>query len=114
MQLAMDWRSSARLLTRHDAGMAFDKKSVRRYDSDGRLHIDASHISKANVCEYAGREIPDWQELGLDPEKLYKLYRDPDELAKAAASFNNIPILSRHVPVDVNDHQPDLVIGSTG
>lgn len=114
--IAMDeaWRGSARLITKQDDGFAFDKKSVRRTDADGRLHIDVAHISKANVCEYAGREIPDWQQLGLDPDKLYKLYRDPDELAKGTATFNNIPILSRHVPVDVNDHRPDLVIGSTG
>lgn len=114
MQLAMDWRVSARLLTKHDAGVAFDRKSVRRYDGDGRLHIEAAHISKGNVCEYIGSEIPDFAELGLAPDKLYKLYRDPDELAKGAATFNNIPILSRHVPVDARDHQPDLVIGSTG
>lgn len=112
--IAMDWRSSARLLTRHDAGVAFDRKSVRRYDGDGRLHIDAAHISKGNVCEYLGSEIPDFQSLGLDAAKLYKLYRDPEELAKGAPTFNNIPILSRHVPVDARDHQPDLVIGSTG
>jgi hypothetical protein len=94
--------------------IAFDKKSVRRYDGDGRLHVEAAHISKGNVCEYLGREIPEFQELGLDPDKLYKLYRDPEELAKGASTFNNIPILSRHVPVDARDHQPDLVIGSTG
>ncbi|CAN7375447.1 DUF2213 domain-containing protein [Bradyrhizobium sp. LjRoot220] len=94
--------------------IAFDRKSVRRYDGDGRLHIEAAHISKANVCEYLGREIPDFQELGLDPDKLYRLYRDPEELAKGAQTFNNLPILSRHVPVDARDHQPDLVIGSTG
>jgi hypothetical protein len=35
-------------------------------------------------------------------------------LKKAASTFNNLPILSRHVPVSADDHQPDLVIGSTG
>jgi 8-oxo-dGTP pyrophosphatase MutT (NUDIX family) len=99
---------------RRRGAIAFDKKSVRRTDSDGRLHIEAAHISKANVCEYLGREIPEFKELGLDPDKLYRLYRDPEELAKGATTFNNIPILSRHVPVDARDHQPDLVIGSTG
>lgn len=112
--LAMDWRSSARLITKTDAGIAFDRKSARRYDSDGRLHIDAAHISKGNVCEYLGNEIPDFDQLGLEPGRLYKLYRDPEELAKGAATFNNIPILSKHVPVDAQDHQPGLVIGSTG
>ena len=42
------------------------------------------------------------------------MYRDPEELAKAAPSFNNAPVLSEHVPVDVDDYRPDLVIGATG
>jgi hypothetical protein len=95
-------------------GLAFDRASVRTYDRDGRLHVEITNISKAAVNPYIGREIPDWQALGLDPNKVYKLLRDPDELAKAAPTFNNIPLLSRHVPVTADDHKPDLVIGSTG
>jgi hypothetical protein len=108
MKLAMD-----RALTVYGS-IAFDRKTARRYDADSRLHVDASHISKANVCEYLGNEIPDWEQLGLAADKLYKLYRDPEELAKGASTFNNNPILSRHVPVDASDHHPELVIGSTG
>lgn len=96
----------------HD--MALDRKSVRRYDGDQRLHVEKTHISKANVCEYLGSEIPNYQELGLQPDRRYRLYRDPDELAKGAATFNNLPLLSRHVPVDARDHHPELVIGSLG
>ena len=94
--------------------MALDRDSVRDKDADGRLHVGVSNISKANVCEYYGREIPDYEALGLDPDKKYKLLRDPDELAKAVDTFNNIPLLSEHVPVSADDHRPDLVIGSTG
>src|SRR4029077_19016588 len=88
--------------------------TVRTYDRDGRLHVEISNISKATVNPYIGREIPDWKALGLNPDKVYRLLRDPDELAKAAPTFNNIPVLSRHVPVTADDHKPDLVIGSTG
>jgi len=95
-------------------GLAFDRSTVRTVDKDGRLHVAITNISKANVCPYLGREIPDAEELGLDPNKTYFLYRDPDELAKAAPTFNNIPLLSKHVPVNAGDHQPDLVVGSTG
>jgi len=95
-------------------GLAFDRASVRTYDRDGRLHVEITNISKAAVNPYIGREIPDWQALGLNPDKVYKLLRDPDELAKAASTFNNIPLLSRHKPVTADDHNPDLVIGSTG
>lgn len=94
--------------------MAFDRSSVRSFDADGRLHVAVANISKAAVNDYLGSEIPDAERLGLDPARLYRLYRDPDELAKGARTFNNLPLLSRHVPVDVADHRPDLVCGSTG
>jgi 8-oxo-dGTP pyrophosphatase MutT (NUDIX family) len=93
---------------------AIDRASVRSYDADGRLHVRQTHISKANVCPYLGDEIPDNKALGLDPKKMYRLWRHPDELAKAVGTFNNLPLLSKHVRVDVVDHHPELVIGSTG
>lgn len=92
---------------------AFDK-SARSYDADGRLHVRVSNISKAMVSPYYGREIPDADKLGLEPAKVYHLLRDPDELAKAAPTFNNLPLLSRHVPVSAEEHMPDLVVGSLG
>jgi len=99
--------------------MALDKAptdlgTVRSKDRDGRLHVELTNISKSNICPYQGKEIPTWRELGLDPEKIYHLYRHPDELEKAAPTFNNVPLLSEHVPVDVKDYRPDLVIGATG
>lgn len=95
--------------------LAMDFKTTNRsYCADGRLHVASSNISKGNVCPYLGREIPDWRNLGLNPDRIYNLFRDPVELAAAAPSFNNLPILSEHVPVTVDDHRPDLVVGSTG
>ena len=95
--------------------LAMDRvPSARRVDADGRLHLATSNISKANVCPYYGREIPGWQALGLDENRVYRLLRHPDELAKGAETFNNLPILSQHVPVSAWDHRPDLVVGSTG
>lgn len=101
------------------AGMAadslvFDRASARTFDADQRLHVATNNISKANVCPYLGREIPDAAKLGLDQDKFYYLLRDPLELSKAAPTFNNLPVLNRHVPVSASDHQPELVIGSTG
>lgn len=93
--------------------LAMDK-TMRRFDQDGRLHLDSNPISKANVCEYYGREIPGADAMGLDQDRLYKLYRDPDELAKAAPTFNNIPILKTHKPVNADEPSPELVVGSTG
>lgn len=95
-------------------GLALDRASVRRIDDDGRLHVEITNISKANICPYNGSEIPGCEALGLDPNRVYHLLRDPAELAKAAPTFNNIPLLSEHVPVNAVDHHPELVIGSTG
>lgn len=94
--------------------MALDRKSIRSYDRDGRLHVARTHISKANVCEYFGREIPNGDELGLDPDRKYRLWRHPDELAKAAPTFRNLPLLDRHVPVTAEAPRPELVVGALG
>jgi hypothetical protein len=94
--------------------MALDKRTVREFDADGRLRVALTPISKANVCPYKGSEIPGYVDLGLDPDKIYQLYRHPDELAKAVPSFNGVPLLSEHVPVTVDAHRPELVVGYTG
>jgi len=97
-----------------DSALAFDRATVRSFDKDGRLHIELTPISKANICPYYGREIPNSKALGLQPDKVYYLLRDPKELAKAATTFNNIPLLNEHIPVTAADPQKMAVVGSTG
>jgi hypothetical protein len=94
--------------------LGMDEMPNRTIDRDGRMHVRTSKISKANVCDYYGREIPNWDKLGLDPLRKYRLLRHPDELAKAAATFNNLPILIQHKHVTADDHQPHLIVGTTG
>ena len=93
--------------------LAFDR-TARRIDADGRLHVDRSHISKATVNPYYGKEIPGFEALGLQPDKVYRLLRDPVELERGAATFARLPILSEHVPVTVDTPRPDLVVGAIG
>jgi uncharacterized protein len=93
--------------------MAFDR-SMRRYDEEGRLHVQVSHLTKACVNGYHGSEIPGFQELGLDPYREYQLLRHPAELQKAVSTWNNIQILDQHIPVTAADDQRGRVIGSTG
>ncbi|HBL7130707.1 TPA: DUF2213 domain-containing protein [Serratia marcescens] len=93
--------------------LAFDRGSVRQIDKVGRLQVERSNISKANVCGYYGREIPSSEALGLEPDRLYMLYRDPDELRKAAKTFNNIPILCRHKPDYPGAPARELRVGTT-
>lgn len=93
--------------------LAFDR-SARRLDADGRLHVERSHISKANISPYYGREIPGYESLGLSPDKVYRLFRDPVELERGASTFARLPVLSEHVPVTVDSPRPDLVVGAIG
>ena len=94
--------------------MAYDRASVRSLDRNGFLHVEVSNISKANVCPYYGREIPGFEALGLDPDRVYNMYRSPEEIEKATASFNNLPILCQHLPVIPDDLPHNLIVGSTG
>lgn len=88
--------------------------SARTYDADGRLHVAKSHISKATVNPYYGSEIPGYDSLGIDPQRVYYLLRDPEELTKAAPTFARLPILKKHVPISADDLPKDLIIGSIG
>lgn len=88
--------------------------STREYDIDNRLRVGLSNISKETVNPYYGYEIPRYNDLGLDPNKIYRIYRPGSELEKAAQTFNSVQIVSKHVPVSADDPQKDLIIGATG
>jgi uncharacterized protein len=92
--------------------LALDRASVRTKDQDGHLHVEQNPISKAVVNPYLGNEIPDWQALGLDPDRVYQLYRDPEELKKGAATFDGKPLLLIHRPQMASDHEREVVIGT--
>jgi hypothetical protein len=94
--------------------MDYRGPTARSVSEDGHMHVALSNISKATVNPYWGEEIPNYEELGLEPDKKYFLLRHPGELAKAAPSFNNLPILADHQPINSAKHPADLVIGSTG
>ena len=93
---------------------AYDYASVRSVDVDGKLHIKVCNISKATVNPYLGSEIPGCRELGLDPDKVYMLLRDPKELEKGAETSNNMQLLSLHDAVNAKDPKKHITIGSTG
>lgn len=87
---------------------------MRRIDADQHLHVEMTNVSKANVCPYYGREIPDAQALGLNPNAVYMLYRDPAELAAGAHTIEGKPLLMHHQPVTSDDHPAELVVGAVG
>ncbi len=78
------------------------------------MRVEMSRISKAVINPYRGSEIPNWQELHLDPNKIYRLLRDPKELEKAADTFSGKPLLMRHVPVTSELPNQALWVGTLG
>lgn len=89
--------------------LAFDR---RMETIDGHLVVKGCHITKANVCPYMGSEIPNAEQLGLDPHKIYNLYRDAAEIQAAADTYNRIPLLMQHVAVSANNPQQFLTVGT--
>lgn len=98
-----------------DSNLTFDAApSARRIDDNGYLHVSACPISKACINPYYGREIPGAAELGLNPTGIYYGYRDPDELAKAAETFNGLPLLLEHHFDSADEPQKKHRVGATG
>ena len=89
-------------------------KSMRSYDKNGHLIVERTVITKAAVNQYVGKEIPNCKELGLDPEKIYHLLRDPKELEKALSSFKGVQLLIKHTPVSADEPHNNLTVGSVG
>jgi hypothetical protein len=92
--------------------IALDRASVRSFDQAGHLRVALTPISKAAVNPYIGKEIAGGEALGLLPDKVYHLYRDPAELKAAVASFNGKPLMLMHRPQMAGDHEPQHVVGS--
>lgn len=94
--------------------IAFDRASARTFDTYGRMHVVGCKIGRACVSPYLGREIPNAKALGLDPNKVYKLYRDPVELEKSAPAWSRMPLLLAHTKVTAAQPRSELVVGAIG
>lgn len=93
---------------------AFDKASARSLDSNGYMHVAVSNLTKEQVVPYMGDSIPGYKELGLQPDKVYQIYRPAEEIEKAAETFNGLPLMLDHWDMDAANIPKDKVIGSLG
>ena len=96
--------------------LAIDAESKRTYDENGFLHVSISPLTRVQVAPYRGCEIPGWQELGLEPDRVYRGYRSAEELSKPETieSVNGIPIQLAH-HMDYADNPAKMTrVGSTG
>ena len=88
--------------------------SMRTVDSNGYMHIALTPISKACVNPYLGREIAGSEAHGFEPNKIYYGLRDPKELAKAAKTFDGMPLLFLHHKTDAENPAKEHTVGSIG
>ena len=95
--------------------VAFDRKSTQRhFDDNGHLIVDSTVITKAAVNPYYGKEIPDYESLGLDPEKIYNMLRDPVELEKGMHTLGEKQLLIKHIFVSADEPQKESIAGTIG
>ncbi len=93
--------------------IAFDE-SARSVDESGHLRVSRTVLSMADVNPYFGREIPGFEALGLDPDRIYNMLRDPVELEKSADTAKGKQILLKHTYVDSKTVEKDLTVGAIG
>ena len=86
--------------------------SQRTIDDNEFTRVANCIITSAGVFEYLGREIPNYQSLGLEADQIYKLYRPADEIDKAKDTFKDMPLLDTHLVVYADDIPKSNVIGT--
>lgn len=86
--------------------------SQRTIDDNEFTRVANCIITSTGVFEYLGREIPNYQSLGLDANQIYKLYRPADEIDKAKDTFKDMPLLDTHLVVYADDIPKSNVIGT--
>lgn len=85
--------------------------SARTKDSNGYMHVAVSNLTKEQVVPYMGDSIPGYKELGLEPDKVYQIYRPADEIEKAVETFNGLPLMLDHWDMDAENIPKDKVVG---
>lgn len=92
--------------------IAFDRSNRVLDEKYGYLRVSDCVITAESVDEYLGVEIPDWEELGLDPDRLYAVYRPLDELEAALDTFAGLPLLYGHKADSAENPLSDKRVGA--
>lgn len=72
--------------------------TARKYDINGWPEIKGNPISKVGVFPYLGSTIDRDGAMGLDPDKIYNVYRSEEELSsdECIESFKLLPWINEH------------------
>jgi len=84
----------------------------RSVDEFGYMTVKNCVLTGEDVAKYYGYEIPGFQALKLDPQKVYRVYRPAEEIEDA--DFSNKPLLSRHADFSAEDYKSKLIVGTIG
>lgn len=85
--------------------------SNRRYDENGFLHVDECILTTEEVAGYLGSEI---NIEGLDPDKIYGIYRPAEEIDKARETFNGLILTDGHHVISPEKPHKDKWSGVLG
>ena len=89
-----------------------DSASHREVDENGRMIVRDTLITRESVDPYYGREIPGFEEFGLEPDKIYHIYRPASELKKAIKKFDGVPVLDTHIMDNPGAEQRESRVGA--
>jgi len=76
------------------------------------LTVENCVLTGADVAKYFGFEVPNFKNLGLDPTKIYSVYRPHKEIRNS--NFNLKPLLSRHIDFSADDYKHKFIVGTVG
>lgn len=96
---------------------AFGYKKAKASDARfktpfNHLKVEDCVLTAESVDSYLGKELP--QRDGIDPEKIYNVYRPLAELKKAVDTYNEVPLVNEHYFVDGNVTNKDKWLGTSG
>lgn len=86
--------------------------SNRKVDQNGYMEVHKCILTGEDVASYWGYEVPGYQSLGIDPKKVYRVYRPLDEIIDA--NFTNRPLLSEHKDFSAKQYNNAFVCGTVG
>lgn len=85
--------------------------STRWRDAINALHAGKSVITKTGVDEYPGASL---NKPGLEPKKLYRIYRPPEVIEAALPLMKHLRILDGHHFETADNLKGDKLVGTTG
>jgi hypothetical protein len=92
--------------------VAIVSDSNRTEQPFGYLTVENCTFTGADIAKYFGFEVPDFKKHGLDPTKIYSVYRPQSEIRDS--NFNLKPLLSRHIDFSAEDYKHKFIVGAVG